>query len=152
MCIFRRSRKAEMLSRTRWYKNCYNFSSLQFFNSKHGRMLCDSYCNRFYDFYIFPIVGIGAINFQSQNTDNPPLFQGFFTLQKKWKNYLIYFHKLHNTTNVFVQNLCFYHARFSIQSIFETTPCPLKCQRENHTSVLASDSSHKYTVDQRSIS
>jgi len=29
-------------------------------------------------------------------------------------------------TNIFVQNLCFYRARFSIQSLFETTPCPLK--------------------------
>jgi len=54
-------------------------------------------------------------------------------------------------TNVFVQNLCFYRARFSIQSLFETTPCPLKGQRENHTGVLASDSSHEKTVDRRSI-
>ena len=30
MCVFERSRKAEMLSRTRGYKNCHNFSSLQF--------------------------------------------------------------------------------------------------------------------------
>jgi len=57
------------------------------------------------------------------------------------------FHKLHNVTNVFVQNLCFYRARFSIQSLFKTTPCPLKRQRENHAGVLASDSSHEYTVD-----
>jgi len=48
--------------------------------------------------------------------------------------------------------LCFYRARFSIQSLFKTTPCPLKRQRENHTGVLASDSSHTYTVDRRSSS
>ena len=67
MCVFGRSRKAKMLSRTWRYKNCYNFSSLQFFNLKLGRMLCNSCSNRFRDFYIFPIVGIGksAINFQS---------------------------------------------------------------------------------------
>ena len=53
-------------------------------------------------------------------------------------------------TNVFVQNFGFYRARFSIQSLFKTTPCPLKHQRENHTGVLASDSSHEYTVDRRS--
>jgi len=62
------------------------------------------------------------------------------------------FHKLPNMTNVFVQNLGFYRARFSIQCLFKTTPCPLKCQRENHTGVLASDSSHEYTMDRRSIS
>jgi len=55
-------------------------------------------------------------------------------------------------TNVFVQNLCFYHARFSIQSLFKTTPCPLNRLPENHTGVLASDSSHEYTVDRRSSS
>ena len=60
------------------------------------------------------------------------------------------FHKLHNMTNVFEQNLGFYRARFSIQNLFKTTPCPLKRQRENHTCVLASDSSHEDTVDQRS--
>jgi len=62
------------------------------------------------------------------------------------------FHNLHNMTNVFVQTLGFYRARFSIQSLFKTTPCPLKRQRENYTSVLTSDSSHEYTVDRRSIS
>jgi len=55
-------------------------------------------------------------------------------------------------TNVFVQSLCFYRARFSIQSLFKTTPCPLKRQRENYTGVLASDNSHEYTMDRRSIS
>jgi len=55
-------------------------------------------------------------------------------------------------TNVFVQNLGFYRARFAIQSLFETTPCPLKRLCENHTGVLASDNSHEYTVDRQSIS
>jgi len=91
MCIFRRSRKAEMLSRTRWYKNCYFFSSLQFFCSKLDRILCNSFSNRFCYFYIFPIVGIGAINFQRQQTDNPPLFSGVFSLQKMWKNLILIF-------------------------------------------------------------
>jgi len=62
------------------------------------------------------------------------------------------FRKLHNVTNVFVHNLCFYRAWFYIQSLFKTTPCPLKRQRENHTGVLASDSNHEYIVDRRSIS
>jgi len=62
------------------------------------------------------------------------------------------FHKLHNMTKIFVQKLGFYRARFSIQSLFKTMPCPLKRQRKNHISVLASDSSHEYTVDRRSIS
>jgi len=30
---------------------------------KLGSMLCNSYSNCFADFYIFPILGIGAINF-----------------------------------------------------------------------------------------
>jgi len=29
-------------------------------------------------------------------------------------------------TNVFVKNLHFYRARFSIQSIFKSAPCPLE--------------------------
>ena len=49
-------------------------------------------------------------------------------------------------TNV-LQNLWFYRAMFSIQSLFETTPSPHKRQCKNHTSVLASDSSYEYTVD-----
>jgi len=36
--------------------------------------------------------------------------------------------------------------QFSIQSLFKTTPWHLKRQRENHTGVLASDSSHEYTA------
>jgi len=74
MRVFGWSRKAEMLSRTRRYKNCYYFSSVEFFDLKLGRMLCNSYSNRFCDFYIFPIVGIGAIHFHGQKTTNPPLF------------------------------------------------------------------------------
>ena len=70
-------------------KNCHNFSSLQFFNSKLGRMLCNSYSNRFCDFYIFPIVGIGAINFQSEKTGNPHLFSGVFSLQKKVEKFFV---------------------------------------------------------------
>ena len=151
MCVFGRSRKAEMLYRTRWYKNCHNFS-LQFFSSKLGRMLCNSYSKCFCDFYIFPIVGIGAINFQSQKTSNPPFFQGVFLSKTSGKLFDFDFHKLHNTTNVFVQNLGFYRAKFSIQNLFKTTPCPLKRQHENHTGVPASDSSHEYIVDRRSMS
>jgi len=150
MCVFERSRKAEMLSRTRWYKNCYNFSSLQFFNSKLGRVLCNSYSNRFCDFYISPIVGIGAIIFQSQKTGKPPFFHGVFLSPNEAETLFDFdFHKLHNMTNVFVQNLGFCRARFSIQSFFKTMPCPLKRQCENQTGVLASDSSHEYTVDRR---
>jgi len=78
------------------------------------------------------------------------VFGCFFSPNEVEKLFDFDFHKLHNMTNVFVQNLCFYHARFSLQSLFKTTPCPLKRQRENHTSVLASDSSHEYTVDWQS--
>ena len=153
MCVFGRSRKAEMLSRTRWYKNCHNFSSLHFFNSKLGRVLCNSYSNRVCGFYVFPIVGIGAINFQSQRTANPSLFSSVFSLRKKWKKFFDFdFHKLHNMTNVVVQILYFFRAWFSIQSLFKTTPCHLMRQRENHTGVLASDSSHEYTMDRWSSS
>jgi len=143
MYVFGWSRKAEMLSRTRWYKNCCNFSSLQF-NSKLDRMLCNSYSNHFCDFYIFPIVGICALNFQSQKQTIHP-FRVFFLSKRSGK--IIWY-----MTNVFVQNLGFYRAQFSIQSLFKTTPCPVKRQRENHTGVLGSDSSHEYTVDRRSSS
>jgi len=81
------------------------------------------------------------------------LFQDvFFSSKEAEKLFDFDFHELHNMTNVFVQNFGFYPARFSIQSLFKTTPCPLKPQRENHTGVRASDSSHEYTVDRRSIS
>jgi len=52
-------------------------------------MLCNSYSNDFCDFYIFPIVGIGVINFKIKETGNPSLFSGVFSLQKKWKNLFI---------------------------------------------------------------
>jgi len=114
-------------------------------------MLCSSYRKRFCDFCIFFVVGIGAINFQSKKTGNQPFFQGVFSLQgEEEKLFDFDFHKLHNMTNVFVQNLGFFRARFSIQNLFKATPCPLKRQRENHTGVLASDSSHEYTMDRRS--
>ena len=50
-------------------------------------MPCNSYSNRFCDFYIFPIVGIGAINFQNTKTGNPPLFSRVFSLWKKWNKF-----------------------------------------------------------------
>jgi len=152
MCVFGLSRKAEMLSRTKRYKNCHNFSFLQFFNSKLGIMLCNSYSNRFCGFYISPMVGIGAINFQSKKQAIHPCFRVFFLSKRSGKFLYFGFHKLHNMTNVFVKILCFYRARFSIHSLFKTTPCQLKRQHENHTGVLASDSSHEYTVDRRSSS
>jgi len=61
------------------------------------------------------------------------------------------FRKLHNVTDVFVQNLCFYRAWFSLQSLFKTRPCPLKQQRENQAGVQEPDSKHEYIVDRRSI-
>ena len=70
-------------------KTVISFLLCNYFNSKLGRVLCNSYSNRFGNFYIFPIVGIGAINFQSQKTGNPPLFSGVFSLQKKWKKFFI---------------------------------------------------------------
>jgi len=106
MCVFGRSRKAEMLSRTRWYKNCHNFSSLQFVNSKLGRMLGNSYSNRFCDFYIFPIVGIGAINFQIKRTGNPPLFSGVFSLQTKLKNFFISIYVNYKIWLTFLWRIC----------------------------------------------
>jgi len=72
----------------------------------------------------------------------------FFSQKEVEKLFDFDFHKLHNMTNIFVQNLCFYRAWFSIQSFFKTTPCPLKRQRENHNGVLASESSHECIVDQ----
>jgi len=115
-------------------------------------MLCNSYSNRFCDFYIFPIVGTGEINFQSKNRQFTLVFGYFFSPKQVEKIFYFHFHKLHNMTNVFVKKLCFYRARISIQSLFKTTPYPLKCQPDNHTGVLASDSSHEYTVDRRSMS
>ena len=87
----------------------------------------------------------------------------FFLSRRSGNIFYLDFYKLHNMTNVFVKNLCFYRAWFSIQSLFKTMPCLLKRQHENHTGVLASDSSHEYcgpwtgghgpnTVDRRSRS
>jgi len=76
----------------------------------------------------------------------------FFSPKEVEKFFYFDFHKLHNMTNVFVQNFCFYRTWFSIQSLLKAMPCHLKRQRENQTGVLASDSSHEYTVDRRSSS
>jgi len=72
------SKKQKMLSRTRWHKNYYNLFSLQCFTLKLGRMPRNRYSNRLCEFYIFPIFGIGGINFQSQNTKKQPLFLGVY--------------------------------------------------------------------------
>ena len=141
MCVFGRSRKAEMLSRTRWYKNCHNFSSLQFFNSKLDTMLCISYSNRFCDFYIFPIVGIGAINFKSKKTGNPPLFSGVFSLQRKWKNDLISIFINYTIWLMFLCRIYFYHARFSIQSLLK--------QRLAHSSASAKTTYRRSSIRQQ---
>jgi len=114
-------------------------------------MLCNRFSIRFCGFYIFPIVGIGAMNFLKNQAIHLNFLVCFLS-KGSGKNFYFDFHKLHNMTNVSVKNLCFYRARFSIQSLFETTPCPLKRQRENHTGVLASDSSHEYNMDRRSSS
>jgi len=116
-------------------------------------MLCNSYSNRFCDFYNFPIVGIGAMNFQSKKNRQSTLVCGCFFSPKEVEIFFYFdFHKLHNMTNVFLKHLCFYRARFSIQSLFKTTPCPLKRQHENHSGVLASDSSQEYNMGRRSSS
>jgi len=81
------------------------------------------------------------------------LVLGCFLSPKEVEKLLdIDFHKLHNMADVFVHNFRLYRARISTQSLFKASPCPLKCQRENHTGVLASYSSHEYIVDRRSIS
>ena len=83
-------------------------------------MLCNSYSKRFCDFYIFPIVGISAINFQSKKAGNPPFFQSVFFFPKEVENLFDFdFHELHNMTNVFVHNLGFYRARFSIRDFLK---------------------------------
>jgi len=95
-----------MLSRTRWYKNCHNIFSVQFFNSKLGRMLCNSYSNRFCDFYIFPIVGIGAVNFQRKKNRQSTLVFRCFSLQKKWKNFFISIFINYTIWLTFVWRIC----------------------------------------------
>jgi len=107
-------------------KTVITFLLCYFFLLKLGMMFCNSSGNCSCDFYIFPIVGIGAINFQSKKTTNPLVLGCFFSAKEVEKLFEFNFHKLHNMTNVFVQNLCFYCAWFSIQSLFKTTPCPLK--------------------------
>jgi len=61
-----------------------------------------------------------------------PSFRVFFSPKEVKKLCDFYFNKLHSMTNVFVQNLGFYRARFSIQRLFKTTPCSLQRHRENH--------------------
>jgi len=113
-------------------------------------MLCNSYNNRYCDFYIFPIVGIGAINFpKSKNSQSTLVLGCYFSPKEVEKLFDFVFRKLHNVTDVFVQNLCFYRAWFSLQSLFETRPCPLKRQCENHAGVRELDSNHKYIVDRQ---
>ena len=87
---------------------------------------------------------------KSKNRQSTIVSGCFFSPKEVEKLFDYDFHKLHSMINVFVQNLGFYRARFSIQTLFKTTPCPLKRQRENHTGVLASESSHEY--NRRSIS
>jgi len=48
-------------------------------------MLCNSYSNRFYDFYISPIVKIGAMNFQSKKTLKQPIYPCFRVTQSSLK-------------------------------------------------------------------
>jgi len=107
-----------MLSRA-WYKNSYNFSSLQFFNSKLGRMLCNSYSNRYCD---FSHCWHRRNKFSKSKKRQSTLALGnFFSPKEVEKLFDLDFHKLHNMTNIFVQNLGFYRARFSIQSLFNTS-------------------------------
>jgi len=72
-------------------KTVITFLLYIFFNSKLGRMLFNSYNNRSCDFYVFPVFGIGAVNFQIKKTAKPPLFQGVISHQKKWKNPVMLF-------------------------------------------------------------
>jgi len=58
---------------------------MQFSNLKLGRMRCSSYNNRYCDLYISPIVGIGAIRFQSKKTANLPLFKVIFLSKRSGK-------------------------------------------------------------------
>jgi len=82
-------------------------------------MLCNSYSNCFCDFYIFPIVGIGAIKLSKSKNKQSTLVSGcFFSSKEVEKLFDFDFHKLRNMTNVFVQNLGFYRASFSIQRLF----------------------------------
>ena len=139
-----------MLSRTRNYKNCYNFSILQFLIQNLVGCFVTAIANVSVIFTFFPLLEQAQYIFKVKKQAFHPSFRVFFSPKEVEQLFDFDFHKLHNMTNVFVQNLCFYRARFSIQSLFKTAPCPLKRQRENHTGVLASDSSHEYTVDRQS--
>jgi len=59
-------------------------------------MLFNSYSNRFCNFYIFPIVGMGAINFQSQKTANPPFLRCYCSPKEVEKFFDFDFRKPHN--------------------------------------------------------
>ena len=83
-------------------------------------MLCNSYSNCFADFYIFPILGIGAINFSKQKNSQPTLVLGcYFSLKQVEKLFNFVFRKLHNVIDVFVQNCYFYRGSFSIQGFLK---------------------------------
>jgi len=66
-------------------KTVITFLVYNFFNSKLGRMLCNSYDNRFCDFYIFPIVGISVMNFQIKKQAIYPCFWVFFLSKRSGK-------------------------------------------------------------------
>ena len=89
--------KPKRLSRTRWYKNCYNFFSLYIFALKLCRILCNRYSNCLCDFYVFTIFGIGVMTFQSQKTTKAPLFRVVFTQNTTLK-------KLEKFLNLFFVN------------------------------------------------
>ena len=101
MCIFGRSRKAEMLSRTRRYKNCYNLSSLQFFDLKLGRVLCNSYSNLW--FLHFSHCWNRRSKLSKLKNSQSTLVSGcFFSPKEVEKLFDFDFRKLHNVTDVFV--------------------------------------------------
>jgi len=112
-------------------------------------MLYNSYSNRSCDFYIFPVFGIGAMNFQNQKQQSHPCYRCYFSSKEVENLFDFVFRKLHNVADVFVPNLCFYCAWFPIENLFKTTLCPRKLQRENHTGVPASASKHEYIVHRR---
>ena len=148
MCVFGRSRKAEMLSRTRWHKTVITLLFYNILMQNLTGCFVNSCRNRLCDFYIFPIVGIGAIHFQSKKTHNAPLFQGVFSLLKKLKSYVISI--LINCT-VWLTFLC----RIWVSIVQGFPSRDFSKQRLAHSSVTAktitSDISHVYTFDVRTI-
>ena len=58
------------------------------------------------DFYIFPIVGIGAVNFQSKKNRQSTLVFRCFSLQKKWKNFFISIFINYTIWLTFVWRIC----------------------------------------------